>query len=35
MISTDDLIAQMSFKLFSIAGIVAKQSQGTHAPPST
>lgn len=27
MISTDDLIAQMSFKLFSIAGIVAKQSQ--------
>jgi CBS domain-containing protein len=26
MISTDDLIAQMSFELFSIAGIVAKQS---------
>jgi len=26
MISTDDLIAQMSFKLFSLAGIVAKQS---------
>ncbi len=25
MISTDDLIAQMSFELFSIAGIVAKQ----------
>ena len=33
MISTDDLIAQMSFKLFSIAGIVAKQSQGSHASP--
>jgi CBS domain-containing protein len=27
MISTDDLIAQMSFKLFSLAGIVAKQSR--------
>lgn len=27
MISTDDLIAQMSFKLFSLAGIVAKQLQ--------
>ncbi|MBS0421202.1 MAG: CBS domain-containing protein [Proteobacteria bacterium] len=27
MVSTDDLIAQMSFKLCSIAGIVAKQSQ--------
>ena len=27
MVSSDDLIAQMSFKLFSIAGIVAKQSQ--------
>lgn len=27
MVSTDDLIAQMSFKLFSIAGIVAKQTQ--------
>ena len=27
MVSTDDLLARMSFKLFSIAGIVAKQSQ--------
>ena len=27
MISTDDLIAQLSFKLFSLAGIVAQQSQ--------
>ena len=27
MVSTDDLIAQLSFKLFSIAGIVAQQSQ--------
>lgn len=27
LISIDDLIAQMSFKLFSLAGIVAKQSQ--------
>ncbi len=27
VISTDDLIAQLSFKLFSIAGIVAQQSQ--------
>ena|SRR3569833_3194238 len=28
MVSTDDLIGQMSFKLFSLAGIVAKQSRG-------
>lgn len=27
LISTDDLIAQLSFKLFSLAGIVAEQSQ--------
>ena len=27
VVSTDDLIAQLSFKLFSIAGIVAQQSQ--------
>jgi len=27
LISTDDLIAQLSFKLFSLAGIVAQQSQ--------
>jgi hypothetical protein len=27
LVSTDDLIAQLSFKLFSIAGIVAQQSK--------